>query len=70
MKVCKRGYSVSIINNRGLEKTDDDKETDRLVKEYLTQGGEVTACASGATTPDIGNLYGWGKRKPQAKPKE
>jgi hypothetical protein len=61
---------VSIINNRGLEKTDDDKETDRLVKEYLAQGGSVTACESGATTPDIGNSYGWGKRKPQAKTEE
>ena len=61
---------MSVTNNQGHSRTKDDQETDRLVKEYLKQGGEITECEPNATTPDIGNSYGWGKRKPQAKPKE
>ena len=61
---------MSIINNQGLGRSKDDKETDRLVKAYLKKGGEITECEPNATTPDIGNSYGWGKRRPQAKAKE
>ena len=61
---------MSIINNQGHKKSDYDRETDRLVKQYLKKGGEIKECEAGATTPDLGNSYGWGKRKPQAKAKE
>lgn len=61
---------MSVTNNQGLSKTQEDKETQRLVKEYLENGGTITQCEPNATTPDIGNVYGWGKRKPQAKSKE
>jgi hypothetical protein len=61
---------MSITNNQGLSKTQEDKETERLVNEYLAKGGEITKCKDDATTPDIEYSYGWGKRKPQAKPKE
>jgi hypothetical protein len=61
---------VSIINNQGLERTEEDQENERLVKEYLENGGKVTQCKSSATTPDIEYSYGWGKRKPQTKAKE
>jgi len=61
---------VSIINNQGLEKSEDDHETDRLVKQFLEQGGTITQCKANATTANIESSYGWGKRKPQAKTKE
>ena len=61
---------MSITNNQGLERTKEDQENDRLVKEYLEQGGTITECEANATTPDLGNSYGWGKRKPQAKSKD
>jgi len=61
---------MSMINNQGQHRSKDSKETDRLVKEYLEKGGEITECEPDATTPNIENTYGWGKRKPQAKPKE
>lgn len=60
---------MSIINNQGQHRNEDDLEIDRLVKDYLAQGGEVTECEPNATTPDIEHSYGWGKRKPQAKQK-
>ena len=61
---------MSITNNQGLGKSKDENETDRLVKQYLKQGGTITQCEADATTPDIENSYGWGKRKPQAKAKQ
>jgi predicted peroxiredoxin len=61
---------MSIINNQGLSETQEDKETARLIKEYLENGGKITVCKADATTPNTEQSYGWGKRKPQAKPKE
>jgi hypothetical protein len=61
---------MSLINNQGLSKSEKDIENDRLIKEYLDKGGKVTECQPNATTPNTGNMYGWGKRKPQEKSKE
>lgn len=45
-------------------------QLDNLVKEYLEKGGTITKCEPGATTPNLENQYGWGKRKPQSKKEE
>lgn len=61
---------MSITNNQGLSKSKDNKETERLVKEYLEKGGTIKTCKPDATTPDIGNAYGWGKRPSKTKDKD
>ena len=54
---------MSLINNQGLDKSETDKENERLVNEYLENGGKIQKCKYGATTPDIENSYSWGKKK-------
>jgi hypothetical protein len=61
---------MSVTNNQGLTRSKEDLENDRMVKEYLEKGGVITECEPNARTEEIGYTNSWGKRKPQAKPKE
>jgi hypothetical protein len=68
--ITEKGSNMSIINNQGLTRSDKDIENDRLIKEYLDNGGAVTKCNINARSEEVSYSNSWGKRKPQAKPKE
>ena len=55
------------INHQHNEPTEEELETQRLVREYLDKGGAVTKCAPNARTEEIGYANTWGKKKPKAK---
>lgn len=50
---------MSKNNNEELEQ----QEIDRMVKEYLAKGGEVTECEKFARTEDLDIRTVWTKRK-------
>lgn len=57
-----------MINNQGQKRTEDDDKNDRLIKEYLENGGTITQCEPNARTEEVSYTNSWGKRrKPQAK---
>jgi hypothetical protein len=59
---------LSSINNKGQnERTDSEKETDRLVQEFLSNGGTITKCAPNARTEEVAYTNNWGGRKPKPK---
>lgn len=55
------------INHQHNEPTEEELETQRLVKDFLENGGKITKCAPNARTEEISYSNTWGKKKPKSK---